>query len=62
MFGAGVDGPLGEVLASVRSLVAGFEADGLAAREAAEVVVQCAEADRLLAALRVMAAATSDRL
>jgi hypothetical protein len=43
MFGAGVD-PLGEVLAAVRSLVAGFEVDGLAAPEAARVVEQCAEA------------------
>ena len=57
MFGAGVD-PLGEVLAAVRSLVAGFEVDGLAAHEAAHVVEQCAEAERLLAALRVLAAAT----
>jgi hypothetical protein len=58
MFDAGVDSPLGEVLASVRSLVAGFEVDGLAAHEAAQVVEQCAEAERLLAALRVLAAAT----
>ena len=57
MFDAGVD-PLGEVLAAVRSLVAGFEVDGLAADEAAQVVEDCAEAERLLAALRVMAAAT----
>src|SRR5947207_13630446 len=58
MFDAGVDGPLGEVLASVRSLVAGIEVEGLAAHEAARVVEQCAEAERLLAALRVLAAAT----
>jgi uncharacterized protein DUF222 len=57
MFGAGVD-PLGEVLAAVRSLVAGFEVDGLDAHEAAQVVEECAEAERLLAALRVLAAAT----
>ena len=57
MFGAGVD-PLGEVLAAVRSLVAGFEADGLAAHEAAQVVEQCAEAERLLGVVRVLAAAT----
>ena len=57
MLDAGVD-PLGEVLAAVRSLVAGFEVDGLAADEAAQVVEQCAETERLLAALRVMAAAT----
>jgi hypothetical protein len=57
MFGAGVD-PLGEVLAAVRSLVAGFEVGGLDAPEAARVVERCAEAERLLAALRVLAAAT----
>src|SRR5438046_9785121 len=58
MFDAGVDGPLGEVLASVRSLVAGIEVEGLAAHEAARVVEECAEAERLLAALRVLAATT----
>jgi|SRR5688572_31672278 len=57
MFDAGVD-PLGEVLASVRSLVAGFEVDGLAAPEAALVVERCAEAERLLGVLRVSAAGT----
>ena len=54
---AGVD-PLGDVLAAVRSLVAGFEVDGLDAHEAALVVEQCAEAERLLAALRGFAAWT----
>lgn len=58
MFDAGVDGPLVEVLASVRSLVAGFEVDGLDAHEAAQVVEQCAEGERLLGALRALAAAT----
>ena len=57
MFGAGVD-PLGEVLAAVRSVVAGFEVDDLDAHEAAQVVERCAEAERLLAALRSLAAAT----
>ena len=57
MFGAGVD-PLDEVLASVRSLVAGFEANSLAAHEAAQVVEQCAEAERLLGVLRLLAATT----
>jgi hypothetical protein len=57
MFDAGVD-PLGEVLAAVRSLVAGFEVDGLDAHEAAQVVEQCAETERLLGVLRVTAAAT----
>ncbi|MGH9011485.1 MAG: DUF222 domain-containing protein, partial [Acidimicrobiia bacterium] len=38
--------------------MAGFEVDGLHAHDAAQVVEECAEAERLLAALRVMAAAT----
>ena len=58
MIGAGVENSLGEVLAAVRSLVAGFDVDGLAAPEAAEVVEQCAEAERLLGVLRILAAAT----
>lgn len=58
MIDAGVELSLGEVLTEIRSLVAGFEVDGLAAHEAAEVVEQCAEAERLLGALRVLAAAT----
>jgi hypothetical protein len=58
MFDAGVESPLGEMLASIRSLVAGFDVDDLAAHEAAQVVEQCAEAERLLAALRAFAAAT----
>src|ERR1044071_7713403 len=57
MFDAGVDS-LDEVLAGIRSLVAGFEVDGLDAPEAARIVEECAEAERLLAALRVVAAAT----
>jgi hypothetical protein len=58
MIDAGVEGPLGSVLALVRSVAAGFEVDGLEARDAARVVEQCAETERLLAALRVIAAAT----
>src|SRR6266550_411612 len=58
MFDAGVGGPLDEMLVSIRSSVAGFEVDGLEAHEAARVVEQCAEAERLLAALRVSATAT----
>ena len=57
MFDAGVD-PLDELLAAVRSLVAGFEVDGLDAQEAAQVVERCAEAERLLAFVRVSAALT----
>ena len=58
MFDAGVESPLDELLAMVRSVVAGLEVADLEAREAARIVEQCAEAERLLAALRVMAAAT----
>ncbi|HEV7687728.1 MAG TPA: DUF222 domain-containing protein, partial [Acidimicrobiia bacterium] len=57
MIDAGVD-PLDEVLASIRSVAAGVEVDGLEAQDAARVVERCAEAERLLAALRVIAAAT----
>ncbi len=58
MFDAGVESPLGELLASVRSVVAGFEVAGLDAYDAAQVVEECAEAERLLGALRILAAAT----
>ncbi|MCA1846869.1 MAG: hypothetical protein LC792_27480 [Actinobacteria bacterium] len=58
MFDAGVGSPLGDVLASIRSFAAGFTADGLEALEAARVVEDCAEAERLLAAVRVQAAAS----
>jgi uncharacterized protein DUF222 len=58
MFGAGVDNSMDELLSCVRSVAAGFDVDGLEANEAARLVEQCAEAERLLAALRVLAAAT----
>jgi hypothetical protein len=58
MFDAGVESPLGELLASVRSVVAGVEVDELEAHEAARIVEECAEVERLLGALRVVAAAT----
>ena len=58
MFGAGVDSRLGELVGSVRSLAAEVEFDRLEAQEAARVVELCAEAERLLAALRVLATAT----
>lgn len=44
MFDAGVESPLGEMLAVVRSLVAGVEVDDLEAPAAARVVEECAEA------------------
>src|SRR2546423_15382539 len=58
MFDAGVEGPMDAVLGSIRSLVAGVEVDGLEAPVAARVVEQCAEAERLLAALRVLTTGT----
>src|SRR5260370_14887741 len=58
MFGVGVESPLGELVALVRSLVAGVGVDGLDANDAARWVEECAEAERLLAALRVLAASS----
>jgi hypothetical protein len=55
---AGVDSLLGELLDRIRAVVPEIEVEGLEAPVAAQVVEQCAEAERLLAALRVMAAAT----
>jgi hypothetical protein len=55
---AGVDSPLGELLNLIRSAVAGVGVGGLETDEAARVVEDCAEAERLFAALRVFAAAT----
>ena len=57
MFDNGVD-QLGELVALVRSEVAGFDPQGLDATDAARVVECCSEAERLFAALRVVAAAT----
>ena len=58
MVSAGVRSPLAEVLASIRSVMAGTEFDQLDAPNAARLVEECAEAERLLAALRVQATAT----
>jgi hypothetical protein len=58
MFDTGVDSPLGELLGLVRSRVAGLDVAQLDALEAARVVEECAEVERLFAALRVVAAAT----
>src|SRR5258706_6163580 len=57
MFDVGVEGPLDAVLVSIRSVVAGVDLDGLESLDAALVVERCAEAERLLAALRVLATA-----
>jgi hypothetical protein len=58
MFDVGVDGLLGQMLGSIRSVVAGVEVDGLDVQSAARVVEECAEAERLLAALRVVVTAS----
>src|SRR2546423_6425001 len=58
MIEAGVDSLLGGVLGSIRSVVAGAEVGGLDAVSAARLVEECAEAERLLAALRVLATAS----
>src|SRR3989442_11423940 len=58
MFDVGVDRLLDGFLSSPRCVVAEADVDGLDAPSAAWVVEQCAEAERLLAALRVLAAAT----
>jgi hypothetical protein len=57
MFGAGVDSPLGELVSVVRSVVSGVGVARLEVPEAARVVEECAEVERLCAALRVVAAA-----
>ena len=58
MLETGVEGPLGEVLPLIRRVGGGVDVDGLVAQDAARLVEQCAEAERLLAAVRVLAAAT----
>jgi hypothetical protein len=58
MFDAGVDSPLDELLLLVGSVVGSVDVDELEVPVAARVVEQCAEAERLLAALRVLATAT----
>jgi hypothetical protein len=58
MFDAGVDSPLDELLPFIRSVAGGVDINSLEVQTAARVVEQCAEAERLLAALRVFAAST----
>ena len=58
MFDAGVDSPLDELLPVIRSVVDGVDINSLEVQTAARVVEQCAEAERLFAALRVFATAT----
>src|SRR5688572_29315423 len=58
MFDAGVDSRLDEVFASIRHTVTEVDVEALEAPDAAWLVEQCAEAERLLAAMRVSATAT----
>src|SRR6266542_4329906 len=58
MFDTGVDDRLGALLGLVRSVVGGVDVDELDVPRAARTVEQCAEAERLFAALRVEVAAT----
>ena len=58
MIDAGVESRLGELVDSIRSVMAEVDVDDLTAHEAARVVEQCAEGERLFAVLRVFAAAT----
>lgn len=58
MVDAGVESPLGELLPWVRSVVGGVDVDALEVPEAARLVEECAEAERLLGALRVVVTAT----
>ena len=58
MSAAGVDSPLGELLPLIRSVVSGVDVARLEVPEAARLVEECAEAERLFAALRVVVAAT----
>jgi len=58
MFDAGVESPLGELLGSVRAVVGAVDVDGLEVPEAVRLVDECAEAERLFAALRVVVGAT----
>lgn len=58
MVEAGAETPLGELLGQIRSVVAEIDPEELDAIDAAQIVEQCAEAERLLAALRVLAAGT----
>jgi hypothetical protein len=58
MFEPGAESPLDELAASIRSVVGGVDVEQLDVRVAVRVVEQCAEAERVLAALRVMVTAT----
>ena len=61
MFDAGVESPLGELLPLVRSMVSAVDVGELDVPEAVQLVEECAEAERLLGALRVVVAATLEK-
>src|SRR5678816_2769315 len=54
---AGVENPLGPLLALVRSVAGGVAVGELGVPEAAQLVEACAETERVLAALRIVATA-----
>jgi hypothetical protein len=58
MFDAGVGSLLGELLPLVCSVAGGVDVDGLEVPEAVRLVEECAEAERVLGALRVVVTAT----
>ncbi|MGH9004056.1 MAG: DUF222 domain-containing protein, partial [Acidimicrobiia bacterium] len=58
MFDAGVESPLGELLPLVRSMVSRVDVGELEVPESVRLVEECAEAERLFAALRLVAATT----
>src|SRR5690348_13400356 len=58
MFDAGVESPLDEVVALIRRAAGEVDVEGLDVTLAARLVEQCAEAERLLGALRVILTAT----
>jgi hypothetical protein len=58
MLDAGVGTPLDDVLPSIRRVADETDYQSLDASEAAQLVEQCAEAERLLAAMRIFATAT----
>src|SRR5437588_6639846 len=58
MFDTEVESPLDGMAALIRSFVAGVDVDVLDATDAARVVEECAECERVLAALRVFATAS----
>ena len=61
MFDNEVERPLGELLELIHSVASGIDVDGLEVSAAARLIEDCAEAERVLAALRVTVAATLEQ-